>query len=155
MRSLITLLVSMAVSSGAANAQDRHDWQSLAHLKTGDHIRLSLKTGPVDGVFQSWTAQDLTMGSTTTKREEVLRIERYRPGAKNGRLKHALIGALIGFGAGFGIGEGVGRCKTGQLCVVSGNEVGLVGAGIGTVAGAGIGALFPGRNAKETIYSVK
>jgi hypothetical protein len=64
----------------AAETQDRQDWQSLAHLKAGDRIRLTLKTGPVDGAFQSWTPQQVTAGTVTARRHDVLKIERYRQG---------------------------------------------------------------------------
>src|SRR5579863_5173882 len=53
LRSFLTLALLCAL--GTAEARDRHDWQSLALLKAGDRIYLSLKSGPVEGTFQSWT----------------------------------------------------------------------------------------------------
>jgi len=69
-------------------------------LQTGDRIRLSLKTGPVEGTFQSWTPQQVTAGTVTARREDVLKIERYRQGGW-GRGKTAAVGAAIGLGVGF------------------------------------------------------
>jgi hypothetical protein len=102
----------------AAQGQDRHDWQSLTRLHSGDRVRMRSKTGAVSGTFQNWTPQDLTVGAVTTRREDVLKIELYRHGGS--RAKHIGVGALIGFGGGFGIGAaltggcsgGLGPCAT-------------------------------------------
>jgi outer membrane lipoprotein SlyB len=140
--------------AGVADGQDRSDWQSLAHLHAGDNLRLSLKTGTVKGAFQNWTPQDVTAGTVTAKREDVLKIERYRKGG--GRGKSAAIGALIGFGVGFGTGAAVDKpCRSGQWCFLSISR-GLAGAVVGAagaVVGAGIGVLLP-RRPKDLIYAV-
>jgi hypothetical protein len=81
---LFLTFVLMYVLATAAEAQDRRDWQSLAQLKAGDRIRLTLKTGPVDGPFQSWTLQQVTAGTVTAKRQDVLKMERYRQGGRDG-----------------------------------------------------------------------
>jgi len=149
------LMVALICALGtAASGQDRRDWQSLAQLKAGDKIRLSLKTGPVEGAFQNWTPQQLTAGTVTAKKEDVLKIERFREGG-GGRGKHAAIGALIGFGGGFAIGAGITGCHQGEFgpCVSRGVG-GAAAGGVGAVIGAGIGALLPRHN-KELIYSVK
>ena len=149
------LLVALMCALGTAVAgQDRHDWQSLAQLQEGDRIRLSLKTGPVDAAFQNWTPQEVTAGTVTAKREDVLKIERYRRGG-GGRGKRAAIGAAIGFGGGFAIGAAVGGCNKNSFgpCFSRG-QVGALLGGLGLVAGAGIGALLPPNN-RELIYSAK
>jgi hypothetical protein len=153
LRSLLTLVL-LCVLGTVAEGQDRRDWQSLARLQAGDRIRLSLKTGPVEGAFQNWTPQQVTAGTVTASRENVLKIERYRQGGW-GRGKTAAVGALIGFGGGFAIGAATGGCHQGQFgpCL----SRGALGAGIGAagaVIGAGIGALLP-RHTKELIYSAK
>lgn len=152
MRSFITFVLICALGA-AAKGQDRHDWQSLAQLQAGDRIRLTLKTGRVDDVFQSWTAQTVTAGTATAKKEDVLRIERYR--RSGGRAKNAAVGALIGFAGGFAAGAAVGGCHANQLgpCFSRG-LTGALGGGAGAVIGAGIGALLPGR-ARELIYSAR
>src|SRR5277367_5045668 len=84
-----------------ASAQDRHDWQSLTKLQAGDKIRLTLKTGSSTDVFQSFTPEDLKAGTLTSKKDDVLKVERFGHGGW-GRGKKAALGAAIGFGGGFG-----------------------------------------------------
>jgi len=138
----------------AAEVQDRHDWQSLAQLHPGDNIRLSLKTGKVDGAFQNWTPLQVTAGTVTARREDVLKIERYGRGGW-GRGKRAAIGALIGFGGGFAIGAGLGGCGHGELgpCFSRG-ALGAAMGGVGAIIGAGVGALLPRHN-RRLIYSAR
>jgi len=152
-RSFLILAFLYAVGT-AIEAQDRHDWQSLAQLQAGDKIRLSLKSGPVTGVFQTWTPEQVTAGTVTAQKEDVLKIERYGHGS-SGRGKHAAIGALIGFGGGFAIGAGIAGCQKNEFgpCLSRGLGGAVVG-GVGAVVGAGIGALLPAHR-KELIYSVK
>jgi hypothetical protein len=146
------MLVLLCALGTVAEGQDRRDWQSLARLQAGDRIRLSLKTGPVKGAFHNWTPQQVTAGTLTARREDVLKIERYRQG---GRAKSAAVGALIGLGGGFAIGAATGGCHQGQFgpCYSRGT-LGAVFGGVGAVMGAGIGALLP-RHTKELIYSAK
>jgi len=150
------LMVALMCALGTVvEGQDRRDWQSLAQLQTGDRIRLSLKTGPVEGAFQNWTPQQVTAGTVTATKEDVLKIERYRQGGM-GRGKHAAIGALIGFGGGFAIAEAVDpACHSSQLLCfhVSRGVMGAAGGGVGAAISAGIGALIPRHN--DVIYSVK
>jgi hypothetical protein len=134
----------------AAVGQDRHDWQSLARLQSGDRVRVSLKTGPVDGEFQSWTPQELTVGTVTAKREDVIKIERYRHGGS--RAKHAAFGAMFGFAGGFAIGASVNLCSGGLGPCIKRPEGGAVAGGAGAVIGALIGVLLP-THPKEVIYS--
>jgi hypothetical protein len=152
-RSFLTFVLTLGLSTVAV-AEDRHDWQSLGKLHPGDKIRLSLTTGPVEGAFQAWTPQQVTAGTITAKREDVLKIERYHTGGW-GRGKTAAVGALIGFGGGFAVGAAVGGCHQGQFgpCI----SRGALGAGVGAagaVVGAGIGALLP-KHSTELIYSAK
>jgi hypothetical protein len=137
----------------AACGQELHDWQTAARLQAGDRVRLSLKTGHVDGEFHSWTVQDLTVGTVTAKREDVRKIERYRHGGSRG--KHVAIGALIGFGGGFAIGASVTGGCTGDIgpCI-SRPLGGAVAGGAGAVVGVLIGAILPVQT-KELIYSAK
>lgn len=153
LRSSLTLVLLCALGT-AAEGQDRRDWQSLAQLQAGDSIRLSLKTGLVKGAFQNWTPQQVTAGTVTARREDVLKVERYRQGGW-GRGKTAAVGALIGFGGGFAIGAATGGCHQGQFgpCFSRGT-VGAAVGGAGAVIGAGIGALLP-HHTKELIYSAK
>lgn len=152
-RSLLTLVLLCAVAT-AAVGQDRHDWQALGQLHSGDRIHVSLKGGPLAGVFQNWTPEQVTAGTVTAKREDVLKIERYRPGGW-GRGKKAAVGAVIGFGGGFAIGAAAGGCKQVSFGPCFGRgEVGAVVGAVGAVVGAGIGALLP-THSTELIYSAK
>ncbi len=154
----LTLLVATPLSA----AQPSHDWQhAIGQLRPGDHLRLSLKTGPIDGLFTSSTAQDITVDSTTTPKEAVLKIQRYGAMAAHPakrRARNAAIGAAIGFGAGFAIGKIGTRC-TGPgdwFCGSSfSSEAGFVVGGVGMFIGAAVGAFLPQRHAKETVYSFK
>jgi hypothetical protein len=143
LRSLLMLGIICALGL-AVDGQDRHDWQSLARLQAGDRIRLSLKTGRVEGAFQNWTLEQVTAGTVTAKREDVLKIERYRPGAW-GRGDKAAVGGLIGLGGGFVFGASIpgGRFERGAFLVLP-----------GALIGALIGALLP-THSKELIYSAK
>lgn len=139
-----TKLMLLSALVAAAHGQDRHDWQSLARLHSGDRVRVSLKTGPVIGELQTWTPQELTVGTVTAKREDVLKIERYRHGGS--RAKHTAVGALIGFGGGFAIGA------AGRPCFCTTTQGGAIVGGVGAVFGAAIGALLP-THSRELIYS--
>jgi hypothetical protein len=153
-RAFPTLVLTCVLATTAAAGQNPHDWESLTQLHAGDRLRLSLKTGPVEGAFQSWTPQQVTAGTVTARKEDVLKIERYRQGGW-GRGKTAGVGALIGFGGGFAIGAAAGGCHQGQFgaCLPRG----ALGAGLGAVGaviGAGVGALLP-RHTWTLIYSGK
>ena len=146
-----TLAVLCALATAAAG-QDRSDWQSLAQLRPGDTIRLSLKTGSVNAAFRDFAPQQVTAGNVTAKKEDVLKVERYR---KGGRGKAAAIGAVIGFGAGFTIGAATGGGCGHSIgpCLSRGALGGILG-GVGAILGAGVGALLP-RRSTELIYAVK
>jgi len=151
-RPLLTLLL-MCVMGTAASGQDQRDWQSLTQLRPGESILLSLKASSVKGAFRSWTPQQVIAGATTARREDVLKVERYRQSGW-GRGEKALVGALIGFGAGFTIGAAAAGCHTGQFgpCVTRFGG-GMIVGGVGAVGGVAIGALLPRRHTKELIYS--
>ncbi len=104
-------LMLLSALVAAAHGQDRHDWQSVSQLQAGERVHLSLIMGSVNGAFHAWTAQDVTVGTVTAKREDVLKIERYRHGGS--RAKHIGVGALIGFGGGFAIDASVSGCGGG------------------------------------------
>ena len=156
MRKLLTLAL-VCLLGKSAQAANWNDWQLLARLQAGDLVRLSLKTGRVDGVFQSWTPEQVTVGTITAKREDVRKIERYRPGAWS-RGKTAAVGALAGFGSGFVIGAALGPSARGctgwsLFCMDRGTSSVLIG-GTFAIIGAGVGALLPSHT-RELIYSAR
>jgi hypothetical protein len=154
MKTIASIALLVATLLPPAKGQDLHDWQSVGHLQVGDSIRLSLKGGRAKGVFRTWTPQQVTVGTVTASREDVLKLERYRQGG-GARGKSAVIGALIGFGGGFAIGAAGGGCHPGQFgpCFTRGTLGAMVG-GVGALVGAGIGALLP-RHTTELVYSAK
>jgi endonuclease YncB( thermonuclease family) len=158
---LLVLFILISATPVAA-LQPSHDWQeSIVQLRPGDHLHLSLKTGPVDGQFLSATPQDITVGSVTTPKEAVLKVQRYRLKADHPtrrRVRNAAIGVAIGFGAGYAIGATSTRCTTPNEWFCGGkfsNDLGLIFGGGGLVIGAAVGALLPERHPKETVYSLK
>jgi hypothetical protein len=150
---LLSKLVLLCALVAVAQGQDRHDWQSVARLHSGDRIRVVLKAGPVEGEFLNSTPEGLTVGTATSKREDVLKIQRYRH--RGSRAKHAAIGALIGFGGGFAIGAAVGGdCPGGLGPCFSRKSVGVLTASVGAVIGGVIGVCLP-VHGKELIYSAR
>jgi hypothetical protein len=161
MRPFLTFLTLWTFVSGPAFAQDRHNWQEdMRRLHPGDRIRISSQTEPVDASFIAASETDLTTDSGTTKKEDVLKIERLIVKKGGSRSRHALIGTLIGTGGGAAIGAGVGHCDTSKGfftnsgCFYPPGLVIAVVAGAGAVTGAVIGAtISAGGFKRETIYS--
>jgi hypothetical protein len=138
-----------------ADAQDRSAWQSISQLQAGDEVKLSLKThGSMTGIFQSSTPDQVTVGSTIARREEVAKLERYKKGGWS-RGKTALVGAAIGGGAGVIAGVAAGGCNHNSFgpCISRG-EGGAVGGAAGAVLGAIVGVLLP-HHRTELIYAAK
>jgi hypothetical protein len=119
-------------------------------------VKLSLIKGQysVTGSFQAWTPEQVTVGSTTAKRKDVAKVERFRTGVW-GRGKTSLVGALIGGGAGSAIGAGVGGCGHNSLgpCVTRAEGAGIAG-GVGAIVGAIVGAVLP-HHRMDLIYMAK
>lgn len=139
-----------------------HNWQEgLSQLHPGDHLRVSTNGSPIDGPFVSSTSQDITVGSTTTPKEAVLKIQRYRPAPGHPARRRAInaaIGATVGLAAGFAIGKVAGRCKNANEWFCGGdfsNDAGFAIGGAGFITGGIVGALLPQHHARETIYSFK
>jgi hypothetical protein len=101
-----------------------------------------------------WTAEQVTVGSTTAKREDVTKLERYRKGGWS-RGKTAAVGALIGGGSGLAVGVAGGGCSRHGFgpCFTRG-QIGAALGAFGAVLGAGIGALIP-HHRTDVIYVAK
>lgn len=108
---------------------------------------MHLKTGAVSGTLQDWTPEGVTVGTVTTRREDVLKIERYRRGMS--RAKRAAFAAAIGFGAGFAAGASVPQ----YAARVTRPQGGAIIGGAGAAIGAAIFLLIP--DSKEIIYSTR
>lgn len=127
---LFLKLMLLGALVAPAQGQDPHDWQSVSRLQAGDRVRASLKTGPVKGMFQNWTPEGATVWTVTARREDVLKIERYRHGMS--RAKRAAFAAAIGFGGGFTVGASVrvyGLSRP-QARAIAGGTVAVIGAAI-------------------------
>jgi hypothetical protein len=136
-------------------AQDRFLWQSLDRLQAGDQVRLSLKSHiAITGTFGGWTPEQITVNSTSEKREDVTKLERLRKAGWS-RGKTAVVGALIGGGAGVAVGVAGGGCSSHGFgpCFTRG-QIGAALGVFGAVVGAGIGALIP-HHRVELIYLAK
>ena len=148
----------------ASRAQSTGTWDSLATLRPGDQVRVSLAGHKaVNGSFQSWTAEQVGVSDVSYKRQEVTKIQRYRSRGWS-RGKKAAVGALIGLGAGAAIGAAGSRCTSspskGQLApnfcaypLARGASIGI-GAALGGLVGAGVGAALP-THKKELIYAAR
>jgi hypothetical protein len=147
--------VLLLFSALTSYAQDQSAWQSLARLQAGDRVRLSLKSrSAITGTFGGWTPEQITVNSTTEKRESVTKLERYRkPGWSRG--KTAVVGAVIGGGAGVAVGVAGGGCSShGFGPCFTRVQIGAALGAFGAVLGGGIGALIP-HHRTDVIYSIK
>jgi len=156
--------VTLLLLAAFAAAGDRTEWQQVSRLRAGDQVRVSLASGKtVEGRFQSSTPETIAVstdqGGVETSKGDVRRVERLREGGW-GRGKAAAVGAGIGFGGGFALGAAVTGCNKGGLanlgCVSRGTGGALAG-GLGAVAGAAIGALWPHHHKKsiDLIYAAQ
>jgi hypothetical protein len=145
----------LLIFPAALLGQDTSGWQALTRLQPGDQVKLSLRArDSVTGRFQSWSAEQVVVETTTAKRTDVTKLERFRKGGWS-RRKTVVVGALIGAGGGatFGIAVG-GGCNVpfGAGPCFSRAATGAAGAGGGALLGAFIGAVIPHRR-METIYA--
>ena len=153
MRFLGSLVLILSLVNPAA-AQDSHNWGSLTQLKTGDRVRVSLAAGkPLVGEFQNWTPEQITVGTASTRKADVRKVERYRPGGSH-RAKSAAIGAAIGFGGGLAIGAAAGGCSQYDIICFSRGEAAVIVGAVGAIIGAAAGALIP-RSNKTLMYAAK
>jgi len=148
-------IVAVLLFVTLTEAQDRSAWQSVSQLQAGDKVKLSLKThGSMTGIFQGSTSDQVTVGSTIARREDVAKLERYKRGGWS-RGKTALVGAAIGGGVGVIAGVAAGGCNHNSFgpCISRGEGGAVVGAA-GAVLGAIVGALLP-HHRTELIYASK
>ncbi len=153
MKTLGSLILLLSLVNPAAG-QDSHIWGSLSQLKSGDRVRVSLAAGrALDGDFQNWTPEQITVGTVSTQKADVRKVERYRPGGSH-RGKSAAIGAGIGFGGGLALGAAAGGCSQHDILCFSRGEAAVIVGAAGAVIGAAAGALIP-RSSKTLIYATK
>jgi hypothetical protein len=150
---LVCLLILIPCS---LPAQDKNnDWKALYDLRSGEKILL-IETGVKKhvGTFSTVTEEALQMreGSSDIgiRRESVARVTLL---GKSHRLRNALIFSTVGAGAGAGITAAASRCSNSNtsfnLCGIGRGAEVAIGAAVGLVGGAGIGAAIPSH---PTIY---
>jgi hypothetical protein len=137
-------------------AQDKKgDWKALYSLRSGEKIEL-IETGMKKhvGTFSTVTEEAIQLreGSNDIgiRKENVARVTLL---AKSHRLRNAAILGAVGGGVGAGIGVAASRCSNTpaafNLCGIGRGPEVAIGALVGLVGGAGIGAAIPSH---PTIY---
>jgi hypothetical protein len=140
----------------ALHAQDKQgDWKALYSLHAGEKIELietSMKRHVGTFSTVSEEAIQLREGSNEIgiRKESVARVTLLE---KSHRGRNALILGAVGAGAGAGIGAAASRCSNTNtsfnFCGLGRGAEIAIGAVVGLVGGAGIGAAIPGH---PTIY---
>jgi hypothetical protein len=151
------LLVSVCIllACAAAQAQGRAAWQNLNALQPGEKIHvLETSTTKITGTFVSVSGTAISLqseaGPQTIQRDQVSAVQRTK---NKHRLRNALIAGGIGAGAGAVIGAAAHHgCSNSQtFCLDIGGRAipSAIGAVVGLLGGATVGALLPSH---ETIY---
>ena len=148
----IGLCAAVVLASGAVLGATQSDWDSLRRLTPEDRIRVVTAADHMEGRFEAWTAEAITVGAARIPREQVIRVERRKPGAWS-RSKKAAFGALIGGGSGALLGAATTSSCSGSmpLCINRAEGAAVIGA-IGLLGGALVGAALPA-HPTEVIYS--
>jgi hypothetical protein len=150
---LACLLILIPCSLRAQNKKD--DWKALYGLRSGEKIEL-IEAGMKKhvGTFSTVTEEAIQMreGSSDIgiRKENVARVTVLD---KSHRGRNALFLGAVGAGAGAGIAAAASRCSTSNtsfnLCGIGRGPEVAIGALVGLVGGAGIGAAIPSH---PTIY---
>ena len=102
------LLLTLFLVAASAAAQDHRNWDALTQLKPGDKVHITLNQHrAVNADFRSFTPDQLTAGTFTASKADVVTVARYRVGGWS-RGKRAAVSAAIGFGGGFAVGAAAG-----------------------------------------------
>jgi len=151
------VLVYILMATVAAQAQGKTaSWQNLNALESGEKIQvLETNSHWVTGKFLSVSDTAISMqskkGPQTIERDQISAVQRMK---NKHRLRNALIAGGIGAGGGAGIGAAIHHgCTASQtFCLdIGGRAIPAgIGAVIGLLGGATVGALLPNH---ETIYS--
>jgi hypothetical protein len=149
---LVCFLILIPCSVGA---QDKtSDWKVLYGLHSGEKIEV-VETGMKKhvGTFSTLSEEAIQLREASNQigipRESVARVTLLD---KSHRLRNALILGAVGAGAGAGIGRIASRCSHSasfDFCGIATPAVVGLGAVVGLVGGAGVGAAIPSH---PTIY---
>jgi hypothetical protein len=152
------LLCILAASFTSTIHGQQGSWENLNTLRPGDQIQVrGIKAAKITGAFLNVTDTTITLqaesGPQTVQKPDVRSVKRMK---NNHRLRNTLILAGVGAGVGAGIGAAAHHsCPSSQsFCLDIGGRSfpAAIGATVGLLGGAAIGAFIP---THETIYSVK
>jgi hypothetical protein len=153
MRKIFLLLFVLRLSWAAFAQTDRASWANLSGLRPGQKIQVVAMTSTKpSGAFE--TVSETAINYRDTAGEQSIQKKDVRS-VRLMENKHHLRNALIGAAAGAGAGAGIGAASTGHpgsiLTDVSRAKGAGVGAVLGLIGGATLGALLPSHS---TIYRV-
>ena len=148
-----TLAFFVILIPSSLRAQDKKsDWKALYSLHSGEKIELT-ETGMKKhvGTFSTVTDEAIQMREGSNDigipKESVARVTVLD---KSHRLRNSLIFGAVGAGAGAGIGAAATRCSSPNSFTGCWRDVAAgIGAVVGLLGGAGVGATIPSH---PTIY---
>ena len=149
----VALVSFLTLIPCAVHAQDKKsDWKALYSLHSGEKIEL-IETGMKKhvGTFSTVTDEAIQMSEGSNDigipKESVARVTVLD---KSHRLRNSLLFGAVGAGAGAGIGAGATRCSSPNSFTGCWRDVAAgIGAVVGLLGGAGLGAAIPSH---PTIY---
>ena len=156
MRKLLAAMCILLVSSTSWAQNKSSSWDNLRTLQAGEKIQVrAFKSKKITGDFLSVSDTTIQVqteeGSQTIHRQDVRSVKLAK---HQHRLRNALILAGVGAGAGAGIGAAAHHgCSASQtFCLdIGGRSLPAgIGAVVGFLGGAAVGALLPSH---ETVYS--
>jgi hypothetical protein len=147
----------------AAAVKDAQDWQGLSSLKPGRRILVELRGGSVEtfeGKFIGVAGSKLNLSddgyTVSLEQSDIHRV--YRLKGRWSRSKTARIGAGVGMVLGtiIGVRRGIrAESAVGHVPSDADTAPAFAGFALGTLAGAGLGALLGGRRRGELLYEAK
>lgn len=148
-----TVALAQTNSGQSVTNTNAQDWQGLRGLKHGKKLLVEFKTGStIEGKFDGVTGSTLNLSSGgsiyTVEQRDIQRVHRLK--GRWSRRKTARIGAGIGLVVGLLIGT--------EMVVNSpraDHPGAFAGMSLGTLTGAGVGALVGGKRKGELLYEAK
>ena len=155
MRMLLVLLCVLGLPCASLAQTNQASWAILSGLRAGQNIQVvDTASRKHSGTFTSVSDTAITLRATAGEQSIQKQDVRSVRLKNTHRLRNTLIVAGVGAGVGAGIGAATHKsCSQGQFCLDIGGR-GLpaaIGAVIGGLGGAAVGALLPSHS---TVYSV-
>jgi hypothetical protein len=157
MRKLVLMICLLGISFSSHAQGKLATWGNLSRIHAGDKIQVQQTnskkiTGEFVDVSDAAISLQAKAGPQTIQKQDVLRVTLMK---NKHRLRNTLILAGVGAGAGAGIAAATFHpCPPSQtFCLQFGGRSlpAGIGAVVGLLAGAGIGALLPSH---ETVYTL-